>query len=67
MPKCRVLVRSFINNGLREEGDIVDYDGKIGSNLELVESEKDDAPVEKAQSKKPWAKLKRGDAAEGSV
>ena len=67
MPKCRVLGRSFINNGLREEGDIVDYDGKIGSNLELLEDEEDDAPVEKAQPKKPWAKLKRGDAAEGSV
>jgi hypothetical protein len=67
MPKCRVLVRSFINNGLREEGDIVEYDGKIGSNLELLEAEEDDAPVEKTQSKKPWAKLKRGDSAEGSV
>lgn len=67
MPKYRVLVRSFINNGLREEGDIVEYDGKAGSNLELLEGEEDDAPVEKAQSKKPWAKLKRGDAAEGSV
>lgn len=38
MAKVRVLVRSYINNAIREEGEIVDeYNGKIGSNLELVE------------------------------
>lgn len=65
MPKCRVLVRSFINNGLREEGDIVDYDGKIGSNLELV----DDHAEAEAPAKKWAPKAKRGaeDVAEGSV
>lgn len=67
MPKCRVLIRSFINNGLREEGDIVDYDGKIGSNLELVEDDEDDSPASKSSAKKSWAKMKRGDTDEGSV
>jgi hypothetical protein len=65
MPKYRVLERSFINNGLREEGDIVEYDGKAGSNLELV-----DAPAEAEAPAKKWApKAKRGaeDVAEGSV
>jgi hypothetical protein len=40
MAKYRVLEKSFINNALAEEGDIVEYDGEVSSNLELV----DDAP-----------------------
>ena len=46
MPKYRVLVKSFINNTIidpetmPESACIVDYDGKPGSNLELVEDEK---------------------------
>jgi len=65
MPKYRVLVRSFINDGLREEGEIVEYNGKPGSNLELV-----DGPAEAEAPAKKWApKAKRGaeDVAEGSV
>jgi hypothetical protein len=38
--KYRVLVRSFINNSIREEGEIVEYDGKPGSNLEPVGEDK---------------------------
>lgn len=34
--KYRVLTKSFINNAIREEGDIVEFDGKPGSNLELI-------------------------------
>lgn len=41
--KYRVLTKSFINNAIREEGDIVEYDGKPGSNLELVGG--DDKPA----------------------
>lgn len=40
MPKYKVLAKSFINNSIVEEGDVVDYDGKPGSNLELVEEDK---------------------------
>lgn len=40
MPKYKVLAKSFINNSIVEEGDIVEYDGKPGSNLELVEGDK---------------------------
>lgn len=36
MPKYRVKVKSFINNAIRQEGDIVDYDGEPHSNLEAV-------------------------------
>lgn len=32
-----VLERSFINNTVVEEGEIVEYDGKPGKNLELIE------------------------------
>lgn len=37
MAKYRVLSKSFINNAIAEEGDVVEYDGKPGSNLELIE------------------------------
>lgn len=40
MAKYRVLVKSFINDAIREEGDIVEYDGKPGSNLELIKEQK---------------------------
>lgn len=40
MAKYRVLVKSFINNTIVEEGAIVDYEGKPGSNLEPIEAEK---------------------------
>lgn len=46
MPKVRVLVKSFINGNLIDpetmpaEACIIEYEGKVGSNLELVEEEK---------------------------
>lgn len=36
MATYRVLEKSFIGNAIREEGDIVEYDGEASSNLELV-------------------------------
>ena len=36
MAKYRVLSKSFINNSIAEEGDIVEFDGKAGTNLELI-------------------------------
>ena len=35
----RVLQRSFINHRLVEEGELIEFDGEAGSNLELVEPE----------------------------
>jgi len=50
MAKVRVLVRSYINNAIREEGEIVDeYNGKIGSNLELVEEKPSKAKAPKGE------------------
>ena len=40
MAQYRVLAKSFINNAIREEGETVEYDGKPGSNLELIEGDK---------------------------
>jgi len=37
MALYRVLVKSFINNVIVEEGDIVDMDGEVSGQLELIE------------------------------
>jgi hypothetical protein len=39
MAKYRVLQKSFIDSALVNEGDIVEYDGEPGHNLELIEPE----------------------------
>jgi len=36
MAQYRVLQKSFINNMIAEEGDIVEYDGEPSDNLELI-------------------------------
>lgn len=56
MAQYKVLAKSFINNTIVEEGDIVEYDGKPGTNLELIKADKsgkkgskqDSAPVDEA-------------------
>lgn len=66
MATYKVLTKSFINGSIVEEGEFVDYDGKPGSNLELVKAEKgkrtkqESAPAEssvfdEAQNDKPAA------------
>lgn len=51
MPKYYVLAKSFINNTIAEVGDVVEYDGKPGSNLELIPEKKPDAPKKGASAK----------------
>jgi len=68
MPTYRVLEKSFINNAIREEGELVEYDGKAGSNLELVDGSDD----EQAKSpKRKWEKKSQAteeqNEVEGSV
>jgi len=36
MPRYRVLERSFINNSTLEPGAVVEYDGEVSDNLELI-------------------------------
>lgn len=52
MPKYYVLAKSFINNTIAEVGEIVEYDGKPGSNLELIPEAKPATP-KKGGSVKP--------------
>jgi len=61
MPKYRVKVKSFINNAIRQEGDIVEYDGAPHSNLEAID--KDAVKRESNADKKDLQRM--GDAARG--
>lgn len=53
MPKYHVLAKSFINNTIHEVGDVVEYDGKPGSNLELIAEEKPEVAPKKGAAGKP--------------
>lgn len=48
MARYKVLATSYINNKLVHPGDVVEYKGKAGSNLELVK-EKKEAPADPPQ------------------
>lgn len=37
MALYRALVACFVDNGLRAEGDVFDYNGPLNTNLELVD------------------------------
>lgn len=53
MARYRVLTRSFINSALREEGDVIEYDGVAGKNLLLLDPVKTEAkPAKSAASDK---------------
>ena len=55
MPQYRVKETSFINNKLVQEGDVVEYDGRPGKNLELIKGKAPKAPKadEPAADEKP--------------
>jgi hypothetical protein len=36
MAQYRVLQKSFINNAIVEEGEVIEYDGEPSDNLELI-------------------------------
>lgn len=40
MAQYRVLTKSFINGQLLEEGALVEFDGEVSENLELVKKSK---------------------------
>jgi cytochrome c biogenesis protein ResB len=64
MAKYRVLTKSFINNTIVEAGDVVEYDGKAGTNLELVEGDK---PEAKAKGKGKGAAPAASDAGDAGA
>lgn len=49
MPRYKVLEKSFINDSIAEEGDIIEFNGKPSSNLELIEEAKGKAPAKKKE------------------
>jgi len=51
MPRYRVMERSYIGHQLRDEGDIVEYDGKAGPNLQLIDPLDHDGDGRKGGSK----------------
>jgi len=51
MPQYKLLAKHFLNNTLYEEGEIVEFDGKAGSMMELIEDDKP-ASAPKGKGKK---------------
>ena len=66
MPKYRVIAPCFVNNGLRNDGDIVDYDGPPGSALVPVDDEGNEVKAD-ASEKKKWTPKAKRESVEGSV
>jgi hypothetical protein len=68
MPTYRVLEKSFINDAIREEGEIVEYNGRPSGNLELVDGSDDE---QTKPSKRKWEKKSQAteeqNEVEGSV
>ena len=50
MPQYRVVQKSFINNRIVEEGEVIDYDGEASDNLEPLKPAKKGKPAEEAPS-----------------
>lgn len=65
MAKVKAKVLCFVANGLREPGDVFDYEGRPNSNLEYLE-EATGEPEAKAPEA-PTRKLRKGKTAEASV
>jgi hypothetical protein len=65
MPKYRVIAPCFINNGFRNEGEIVDYDGPAGAALVPVDDEGNETKAD--TSAKKWTPKAKRESVEGSV
>lgn len=52
MPSFRVLKKSFINNSIAEEGEVVEYDGDFADNLEPLELPPAEAAAVKERAKR---------------
>lgn len=60
MPRYRAMVKCFVDNSLRDEGDVFEYNGPANPNLELADGS--DEPTTR-----PSGKTRQGgsDAAQG--
>ena len=63
MPQYKLLAKHFLNNRMCEEGEIVEFDGKAGSMMELVEDDKPAAP-KKGGGKKAAAPVEAAETEE---
>lgn len=52
MPKVKAKARCFIDNALREAGDVFDYSGEPTSCMEVVEEKTPESPAKDAKVKK---------------
>jgi len=59
-----VLQKSFINNAIREEGEQVEYDGKPGLNLQLVDGSDDE---QTKSPKRKWEKKSQANEEQNEV
>ena len=55
MPRYKVLIKSFINNTIVEQGDIVSFDGQPGANLELIKDSVKNS-LKETKAKEPMVK-----------
>jgi hypothetical protein len=51
MQRYKVVEKSFINHAIREVGEVVEYDGEVAANLQLVEEDKPRKAASKAEEK----------------
>ena len=65
MPRYKLLAKHFINNTLYEEGEIVEYGGKAGSAMELIEDDEPAAPKAKGKGKGKAAEAVESEAEQG--
>lgn len=74
MPKFRVLEKCFIDNHLRQEGDVIEYDGPENAILEPVDKPAPksaaaaiEKPVTTESPRKKWMPKSPKDAEPGTV
>lgn len=73
MAQVRAKTLCFVDNGLRQEGDVFEYNGVKNSNLEYLKGSQidddasDNASSDEGSTKKWSPKSKRASADEGSV
>jgi hypothetical protein len=60
MARYKVLEKSYINNSIYEEGDVVEYDGIPSENLELVTGKKAKAEKQDDESEFSFESEKQG-------
>lgn len=65
MPQYRAKVKCYVDNGIREEGDVFEYDGPENGNLELVSGKPaaaELAPEAEAKPQKGFVRKAKADA-----